>query len=68
MIGALGAEIDRLENEIRQLVPGIRHIDLVSHIDANLQEICKGLICAIHCLIIYWLKGTSRLEVVRSSC
>ena len=29
MIGALGAEIDRLENEIRTLVPGIRHIDLV---------------------------------------
>ena len=29
MIGALGAEIDRLEAEIRQLVPGIRHIDLV---------------------------------------
>ena len=30
MIGALGAEIDRLEAELRQLVPGIRHIDLVS--------------------------------------
>lgn len=29
MIGALGAEIDRLEAEIRQLVPGVRHIDLV---------------------------------------
>lgn len=29
MIGALGAEIDRLEAEIQQLVPGIRHIDLV---------------------------------------
>ena len=30
MIGALGAEIDRLEYEIQQAVPGIRHIDLVS--------------------------------------
>lgn len=30
MIGAIGAEIDRLELEIRQAVPGIRHIDLVS--------------------------------------
>ena len=29
MIGALGAEIDRLEYEIQQAVPGIRHIDLV---------------------------------------
>lgn len=29
MIGALGAEIDRLEYEIKQAVPGIRHIDLV---------------------------------------
>lgn len=38
MIGALGAEIDRLEAEIRQLVPGIRHIDLV-----NLQETHDGL-------------------------
>jgi len=32
MIGAIGAEIDRLELEIRQTVPGIRHIDLVSHV------------------------------------
>ena len=31
MIGAIGAEIDRIEMEIRQAVPGIRHIDLVSH-------------------------------------
>lgn len=28
MIGAIGAEIDRLESEIRLAVPGIRHIDL----------------------------------------
>ena len=29
MIGAIGAEIDRIEMEIKQAVPGIRHIDLV---------------------------------------
>ncbi|BDA46259.1 Zinc transporter 9 [Coccomyxa sp. Obi] len=28
MVGALGAEVDRLETEIQQLMPGIRHIDL----------------------------------------
>lgn len=30
MVGALGAEVDRLETEIQQIMPGIRHIDLVS--------------------------------------
>ncbi len=29
-MGALGAEVDRLETEIRQIMPSIRHIDLVS--------------------------------------
>lgn len=29
MVGALGAEVDRLETEIQELMPGIRHIDLV---------------------------------------
>ena len=28
MVGALGAEVDRLEQEVRLLVPGLRHIDL----------------------------------------
>jgi zinc transporter 9 len=28
MIGALGAEVDRLEQEVSLLVPGLRHIDL----------------------------------------
>ena len=28
MMGALGAEIDRIESGIQKLVPGIRHIDL----------------------------------------
>ena len=28
MVGALGAEVDRLETEVRELVPGLRHIDL----------------------------------------
>ena len=28
MVGALGAEVDRLENEVRELVPGLSHIDL----------------------------------------
>ncbi|EIE24063.1 hypothetical protein COCSUDRAFT_28593 [Coccomyxa subellipsoidea C-169] len=28
MVGALGAEVDRLETEIQQIMPGIRHIDL----------------------------------------
>jgi len=29
MVGALGAEMDRLESEIKRVMPGIRHIDLV---------------------------------------
>ena len=29
MVGALGAEVDRLESEIKRVMPGIRHIDLV---------------------------------------
>ena len=29
MVGALGAEVDRLETEIQQVMPSIRHIDLV---------------------------------------
>ncbi len=28
MVNALGAEVDRLEQEVRLLVPGLRHIDL----------------------------------------
>lgn len=34
MVGALGAEVDRLESEIKRVMPGIRHIDLAraSHI------------------------------------
>jgi hypothetical protein len=28
VVGAVGWEIDRLEHEIRELVPGIRHVDL----------------------------------------
>ena len=28
MVGALGGEVDRLEQEVRLLVPGLRHIDL----------------------------------------
>jgi hypothetical protein len=35
MVGALGAEVDRLETEIQQLMPGIRHIDLV-----RMQRLC----------------------------
>ena len=30
MVGALGAEVDRLETEIQQVMPSIRHIDLVN--------------------------------------
>jgi zinc transporter 9 len=29
MVGALGAEVDRLETEIQRVMPSIRHIDLV---------------------------------------
>lgn len=28
---ALGSEVDRLENEIQELVPGIRHVDIEAH-------------------------------------
>lgn len=38
MVGALGAEVDRLETEIQQIMPGIRHIDLVRPQVANFFE------------------------------
>ncbi|KAF3430969.1 hypothetical protein FNV43_RR25699 [Rhamnella rubrinervis] len=31
VVVALGSEVDRLENEIQQLVPGIRHVDIEAH-------------------------------------
>lgn len=38
MVGALGAEVDRLESEIKRVMPGIRHIDLVRNLcDANVN-------------------------------
>ena len=46
MVGALGAEVDRLETEIQQVMPSIRHIDLVSTcplshpIDCIMQNHC----------------------------
>lgn len=38
MVGALGAEVDRLENEVRELVPGLRHIDLETDRGGRKQE------------------------------
>ena len=48
MIGAIGAEIDRLELEIRQTVPGIRHIDLVSHVLPSQAKLHKLAGLATH--------------------
>lgn len=31
MVSALGCEVDRLEEEIQRLVPGIRHVDIETH-------------------------------------
>ncbi|XP_015894134.2 metal tolerance protein C4 [Ziziphus jujuba] len=31
VVVALGSEVDRLENEIQELVPGIRHVDIEAH-------------------------------------
>ncbi|KAK9282355.1 hypothetical protein L1049_005272 [Liquidambar formosana] len=31
VVTALGSEVDRLENEIQELVPGIRHVDIEAH-------------------------------------
>lgn len=31
VVVALGSEVDRLENEIQQLVPGIQHVDIEAH-------------------------------------
>lgn len=28
---ALGSEVDRLEKEIQDIVPGIRHVDIEAH-------------------------------------
>jgi len=43
MVGALGAEVDRLESEIKRVMPGIRHIDLV-RIPAGMHCCMRGLI------------------------
>ncbi|KAL0684843.1 hypothetical protein Bca4012_051691 [Brassica carinata] len=32
VVTALGSEVDRLEKEIQELVPGIRHVDIEEHI------------------------------------
>lgn len=31
VVTALGSEVDRLENEIQEIVPGIRHVDIEAH-------------------------------------
>lgn len=31
VVTALGSEVDRLEKEIQQIVPGIRHVDIEAH-------------------------------------
>lgn len=31
VVTALGSEVDRLEMEIQELVPGIRHVDIEAH-------------------------------------
>lgn len=31
VVTALGSEVDRLEQEIQELVPGIRHVDIEAH-------------------------------------
>ena len=42
MVGALGAEVDRLEAECQKLVPGLRHIDLVLHFNSRKAD--QGLV------------------------
>lgn len=41
VVTALGSEVDRLEKEIQELVPGIRHVDIEAH---NPVEICSSSI------------------------
>ena len=31
VVTALGSEVDRLEQEIQEIVPGIRHVDIEAH-------------------------------------
>ncbi|GAA0184491.1 hypothetical protein LIER_31779 [Lithospermum erythrorhizon] len=31
VVTALGSEVDRLEKEIQDIVPGIRHVDIEAH-------------------------------------
>lgn len=31
VVTALGSEVDRLEKEIQEIVPGIRHVDIEAH-------------------------------------
>ncbi|KAF5739217.1 hypothetical protein HS088_TW12G00419 [Tripterygium wilfordii] len=37
VVTALGSEVDRLEKEIQELVPGIRHVDIEAHNPAGLS-------------------------------
>lgn len=41
VVTALGSEVDRLEKEIQELVPGIRHVDIEAH---NPIETCSSTI------------------------
>lgn len=38
VVTALGSEVDRLEKEIQELVPGIRHVDIEAHNPIDLSS------------------------------
>ena len=53
MVGALGAEVDRLETEIQQVMPSIRHIDLVSTplslVSVLQRDLCQAYMFSYAC-------------------
>jgi hypothetical protein len=48
VVDALGYEVDRLELEIKRIVPGIRHVDIEAHNPEGLSLTSKGFV--LHCV------------------
>ncbi|GJN27910.1 hypothetical protein PR202_gb15974 [Eleusine coracana subsp. coracana] len=48
VVDALGYEVDRLESEIKKIVPGIKHVDIEAHNPEALSLTSKGFV--LHCV------------------
>lgn len=57
VVTALGSEVDRLEKEIQELVPGIRHVDIEAHNPGGPSPWKWSSKREAHCIIIIFSKA-----------